>query len=507
MVPAMDQAGIHYRVEDDFPDYLRDESRQTGWADSISFPLSTDEIRDHLRYAEARRELVTLQGARTGITAGAVPEGGHVLNLSRMKRLLSVKKEPLPTVVVQPGLSLAEIRTAIREEIGSKWFFPPDPTETSASIGGMIACNASGARSFLYGAVRAYIHSLRVMLIDGSTLLIRRQANRASNRSFEITAECGRRIAGALPSYRLPSMKNASGYFAQDEMDLVDLFVGSEGTLGVVFEAELSLRPNPPVQFGLLAFLPDENGALAVVRRARAMARIKPETEGLAALEFFDERSLALVRNEPAGTELRLPEGPGVAVYLEYHGHQENFLEDRVASLSQHLEKCGADPETAWLATSEKEMERLKAFRHAIPEAVNRTIGERKKTNPGLTKLGTDLAVPDDRLDDVVRLYREGLDRLGLEHVIFGHIGNNHLHVNIIPRSTDEYEKGRQLYREWGRAVVRMGGTVSAEHGIGKLKREMLMEMYGPEGIEEMKRLKACFDPDSLLNRGNLFSY
>ena len=102
-------------------------------------------------------------------------------------------------------------------------------------------------------------------------------------------------------------------------------------------------------------------------------------------------------------------------------------------------------------------------------------------------------------------LYREGLERLGLENVIFGHIGDNHLHVNIIPRTAEEYEKGRNLYQEWACKVVKVGGTVSAEHGIGKLKREMLEEMYGPKAIEEMRELKRCFDPLGLLNRGNLF--
>ncbi|MFB3906213.1 MAG: FAD-binding oxidoreductase [Acidobacteriota bacterium] len=505
MMIGMGQTGIHYRVEQDFPDYLHDESRHVGWAESISFPASARDIRDHLAYARSKQEPVTIQGARTGVTAGAVPEGGHILSLSRMKEIVSLRRGTTASIVVQPGLSLAELRTTVREETGGKWFFPPDPTETSASVGGMIACNASGARSFYYGSFRRYVSRLRVMLIDGSVLVLQRGVNRSKDRSFEIATESGRTLRGLLPSYRLPSVKNASGYHVQDEMDLVDLLVGSEGTLGIVFEAELRLIPNPPVQFALLAFLPSEKWALATVRQVREQALAQPGRGGLVAIEFFDRAALDLVRAGPATVQLDLPECGGPALYFEYHGDGEDFLEKRVTELGQRLESGGVDLDNAWLAASEKEMERLKAFRHAIPEAVNRIIGERKNSAPEITKLGTDLAVPDQHLEEMMTTYREGLEQLGLEHVIFGHIGNNHLHVNILPKSADEYQAGRRLYREWTQAAVRLGGTISAEHGVGKLKREMLEEMYGSTAIEEMRQLKRLFDPPGLLNRGNLF--
>jgi D-lactate dehydrogenase (cytochrome) len=113
--------------------------------------------------------------------------------------------------------------------------------------------------------------------------------------------------------------------------------------------------------------------------------------------------------------------------------------------------------------------------------------------------------VPDAALDDVMALYHHGLDGSGLQHVMFGHIGNNHLHVNIIPDTMEEYQRGKNLYLQWASAVVKMGGTVSAEHGVGKLKTALLREMYGDAGISQMRALKALFDPDNLLDRGNLF--
>jgi D-lactate dehydrogenase (cytochrome) len=150
-------------------------------------------------------------------------------------------------------------------------------------------------------------------------------------------------------------------------------------------------------------------------------------------------------------------------------------------------------------------LEKMKQFRHAVPEQVNALIAERKRQHPGLTKLGTDLSVPDGRLKDVMALYRRDLQAAGLEHVIFGHIGNNHVHVNILPRDMRDYAAGKDLYRQWAQQVVAWGGSVSAEHGIGRLKKDLLAVMYGPEGIAAMRRLKALFDPANRLNPGRLF--
>ncbi len=132
-------------------------------------------------------------------------------------------------------------------------------------------------------------------------------------------------------------------------------------------------------------------------------------------------------------------------------------------------------------------------------------IAERKRRYPELTKLGTDLSVPDDKLKPVMRLYRDDLTSAGLEHVIFGHIGNNHVHVNILPRDMDEYATGKRLYRKWAEQVVAWGGSVSAEHGIGRLKKELLAIMYGAKAIEAMRQLKTCFDPAHSLNPSRLF--
>ncbi len=146
-----------------------------------------------------------------------------------------------------------------------------------------------------------------------------------------------------------------------------------------------------------------------------------------------------------------------------------------------------------------------KSFRHALPELVNAAIGERHKTYPGLTKLGTDMSVPDHRLADVLALYETDLAATDLDHLTFGHIGANHLHVNILPRTPADYDAGKALYLHWAESIIAWSGSISAEHGIGKLKRELFRQMVGEEALVQMHALKQIFDPRDLLSPGNLW--
>ena len=471
---------------------------------------------------------VTTQGARTGITGGAVPDGGHILNLSRMARVTGLRTNPDRTeffVTVEPGLPLCELRKMIQNRAfdtagwsaeslnalvlfreSGPFFFPPDPTETSASIGGMVACNASGACTYRYGATRKYVEALRVVLMDGDVISLRRGRENAKGRSFSVRTESGRLIEGVLPDYALPAVKNASGFYAEENMDLVDLFVGSEGTLGVFSSLELRLIPLPACRVGVMAFFPSDPAAIGFVTTIRGL----PPDRQPVAIEYFDCHALDLLRRQKlenpsfAGIPA-LPEAFHTAIYLEYHGG-EDAVTQAVGEVPDWMAGAGGNSEASWIADSDSALERFKLFRHAVPEAVNRVIDERRKQEPLMSKLGTDMAVPDRSLQDVMAMYRAGLNGAGLEYVIFGHIGNNHVHVNILPRSMEDFSRGKDLYLRWARRVIALGGTVSAEHGIGKFKVALLREMLGEEGIRQMREVKRVFDPSGLLNQGNLFA-
>jgi FAD/FMN-containing dehydrogenase len=259
-------------------------------------------------------------------------------------------------------------------------------------------------------------------------------------------------------------------------MDWIDLFCGSEGTLGIVLEAELQLLPKPDDLLTGVIFLDDDPAALNAVDAWRSL-------EGLRMLEYFDRNSLNFLRQ-------RFPEIParaGAALLIEQENGDIDFWAENA-------------PEDSWFAAGDNDRERFRKFRHALPELVNDTVRRR-----GFLKLNSDFAVPQRANRDMLARYHEGLRERGLDYVIFGHIGDAHVHINVLPKSQEEYTRGQELMLDFARYAVTLEGTVSAEHGLGKRKAHLLEIQYSPAQIEDMKAVKRRLDPSWLLNRGNLF--
>lgn len=512
----------------DYAGYLTDESRRSGRAAALAFPTTLGEVSGAVRLAGERGWDITVSNARTGIAAGAVPEGGLLLSLERLSRITGLRVDAAGDLVLrcQAGVALSEVQKSLRRgsfQDSASWseasrealealrqgpfFYPPDPTETGAAIGGTIACNASGAHTFLYGPTRPYVQALTVVLGDGRVLDLERGAARATSEGrFGVRQPDGTVRWGAVPHYAWPRTKNAAGYYAAPEMDLIDLFIGSEGTLGIIVEAEIRAIAAPEARCAVMTFWPDE---AAAVRFTRAV-RERRHDLGLEAVEYIDPNALALLRRRRAelgavsGVPECLPADAGSAIYLDIGttaARLDGVLEALCAAVTAH----GGDPEACWSAMAEDERERLRIFRHALPETVNALIAEVRRRHPGVTKLGTDMAVPDEALETVLALYRSRLDEARLPYVIFGHVGDNHLHVNILPQNPEDYARGRQLYRDFAGAVVAMGGSPAAEHGIGRLKTDFLEVLYGADGVAQMRAVKAILDPGGRLGAGILF--
>ncbi len=520
------------------PTYLMDESRLKGNANKLFFPISEEHIAGIIQSAIINKEKITLSGARTGITGGAVPNGGWLISFEKMNKILGMRWDAGKNAFflrVEPGVTLDNINNALLrkhfedaynwdtssqnalkkfQETPEKWIFPPDPTERSASIGGMVACNASGARTFHYGATRNYINRIKMLTGECISLdIIRGKIFADQNNTFIYRKPDGSPCEVALPCYQMPELKNASGYYYKPEMDIIDLFIGSEGTLAVFTEFELELIKAPELIIGIIGFFKSEQEALNFVIDARNENKKKATKDKpcVLAIEYFDYKALNLLRDEKAkkaesSAIPALPQNAHTAVYIEV-ASSENGIEEDVMFVMELLEKNGSSSDTAWSATTKEEEERLKAFRHALPETVNQRIAERALLHKGLTKLGTDFAVPDDYLKDIIKTYRHILDDSKLEYVMFGHIGNNHLHLNILPRDMNEYNFGKELYKQIAQEVVKIKGTVSAEHGIGKLKKSFLEMMYGKDVIAQFVKIKKAFDPNWMLNPGNLFEH
>lgn len=497
---------------EDLQNYLTDASNiQGGHASKLFIPESTEEIREIVREANVAGIPVTVSGARTGTVGGAVPFGGYVISIERLNKIKSIDREN-KIAVVEPGMILRDFQKAVDAE---GLFYPPDPTEWSCQIGGTVATNASGARSFKYGATRNYMMRLKVALADGDILDLRRGENGVRDDGIlSLMTASHHEIRAKLPTYRRPDVrKNVSGYFAEPGMDAIDLFVGSEGTLGIITEIELSVLPKPEGFFSGIVFFAKERNLLGFVNEVRALsfasrqcglgARFPTNGQDSSArtidatlLEYFDDRALKFISEKFP----EVPDGMAGAIFFEQETTAKN--EDTVfVAWNDLLEKQGADVDRSWFTTNEQDREKMREFRHGLPVSVNEFIARHKQR-----KVGTDTAVPDDRFAGFLKFYKEILKTSGIDYVIFGHIGDCHLHANLLPKNNEEAERARHIYGRCIAQAIMLGGCVSAEHGIGKLKPKYLNAMMGERYLNEMAELKRAFDPKGILGHGNMFT-
>ena len=494
----------------DYPDYLTDESRlsiKTADVDCIVWPEKEADVTAALEKARENDWPVTVSSARTGIVGAAVPLcGGMVISMEKMSKIGDAKQDAKTKewfLIVEPGALLCDIEKNLSTQKNPKLFYPPDPTEMSAAIGGTIATNASGARTFKYGATRNFVRRLRIALADGNILEIKRGdifADATGTITFSVKKK---EYKISVPDYSMPKTKNCAGYFAKPEMDLIDLFIGSEGTLGVITEAEIKVLEQKKDRLSLLSFFKSDKDGLNFVNSIRE--EIGKNIFDIEAIEFFGKNALKLLkeRREAGGTEIHEFPESDAAIYYEL-GFTEENLEEIFEKIDEMLQAVNCSTDASWAGMDAEETKKIKEFRHAVPETINQIIGERKREIPKLHKIGTDLAVPEENFKTILKFYRETLDAARLQYAIFGHIGDNHLHVNMLPGNENELTEAKKYYKVFAEKAVELGGTVSAEHGIGKLKKDFLELLYGEKGIEEMRKVKDVLDPDFMLGRDTI---
>ncbi|UCE54168.1 MAG: FAD-binding oxidoreductase [Desulfobacterales bacterium] len=517
-------------ISSEYPTYLTDESKLSPEPfDYLFFPMDEAELAAIFKQMSERKQKVTIAGARTGLVGGCVPRKGALVSLENFDRINTLYYDGNADewrIRCQCAVNLRSLQAQITsrnfpdlqrcgdqavlnalsrfKEDPANYFYPPDPTEMSASIGGTVATNASGARTFRYGPTRDWVRGIRVLLPNGEILSIPRGKYFASPAGeFTVFDSKGNDLRIKLPSYRMPRTKNTAGFFTEPQMDLIDLFIGSEGCFGVITEVTVALLKRTE-KISMIQFLNSDEQAIDLVNALRNEKRVQ-----LDFLEFYSGNALDLLRQrqlqDPKSVDMPIiPDQAGAALFFEFSFDSMADSLDYTA-LEETLKDCGASLSDSWAAYENRELQRLKDFRHILPETINTIIAERKKQYPELHKLGTDLAVPDERLQDMWQIYTDTLDTADLQWVAFGHIGNNHIHINILPRNVSELQKGLELYQKFAAKAVEFGGTVSAEHGIGKMKIKFLELMYSPDQINEMRAVKSALDPESLLNPGNLF--
>ena len=428
--------------------------------DLVARPESVDDVVELVRKAVSDRISITCAGAQTSTTGASITDTGMLLSLRSLDRI-SAPDEKARTIKVEPGALVGEIK---RTAAAAGLLFAPDPTsEEESTIGGAIACNASGARTFKYGATRRHVRALKVVMASGELLEFRRS-------DLE---------------------KNTVGYaFAHDP---IDWFIGSEGTLGIIVEAELSLLPLPRHVIGLAVLFKAERDALNFVIATRESSTVSARC-----IEYFDERAIEIARSSASGG--MVPADAGAMVYVE-----EEISDDLDSTLGRWLElieAVAADFEPL-VFDGEARLREARQIRHSIPATMNER-GNRYR-NSGGRKVSTDWAVPYRKLPEAIQAARALVKELGIEEpVIYGHAGNGHPHQNFIARDARELTTIERVVEETLKKVLALKGTVAAEHGIGKIKRRWLPLQMNPLQISMMTAVKRELDPNGILAPGNI---
>jgi D-lactate dehydrogenase (cytochrome) len=492
----------------------------------LSRPSSEEELCTLLEYASQEQLPVTVAGGQTGVTgAKNATCGGIILSMENMRSVKSREGYHSITQKTEQG----DITYALREDKKEAIFpagvllrtmdqllsteecwYPPNHTEQSALLGGSVATHGTGSRSFGFGATRNYITSLHAALMNGALLSNNRGDVFAQQGVLSFSTNASGHSSVTLPTYRMPAIKNAAGLYVKPDMEVIDLFIGSEGSLGVFTEIGIRVLPRRPIETGLLFFAHDKD-AFAFAEACRLHKADPAAYEenplqsalGFFTLEYFDANALRI-----APASHGVPANACAGIEIEYFSGDAATVE----TLMRLYDAYGAID--SWHG------EQIIAFRHSIPATVNEIV-----RGHGMKKLATDFTVPHEKYremhatyENVAQEFQEycrNLDGAEMIHSgLWGHIGDDQVHFNFIPRSERETTYAQTLYLQLLHSAVALGGTVSGEHGVGKKQLEingttcpLLWFMYRNNGIEEIRAVKRTFDPAFLLNRGTMVPY
>jgi D-lactate dehydrogenase (cytochrome) len=514
----------HDDVSVEYSQYLDDESGIIkGKADRIYFPTSEVQIQTIMKQALEMKIPLTVSGGGTGISGGRVPLTGWILATDKIrsvsdknaswwsdpdsKQQYQVKliehddQNALLTVPV--SMPLQSIQEYLRE---NDWFYLPDTTERSSFIGGNVATNASGARCFKYGSTRNWVHSLRVVLPNGSLLQLDRDQDNGSITSDFINLKCeGEMICIPRPTYSIPNVtKNVAGPVIRDDMHPIDLFIGTNGIFGITTEVTLRLKRAPHQIISMIVFCRSMDQALELIQLCQQQ-RSRQNFPIPMSVEYLDDRASNIMKMK----DDQIPDETKSIVMLEQDIYSAPEMELALEYWAQKFDELNI--KDTFIAQTHKEIEHHKELRHHVPEFI---ISLTKSLGQALVV--TDYAVPENKIreiftyavekgDEFEEFQNSSKDILG--YAFFAHAGDSHIHLSLIPQSNYEAEYANSMMVAIMRKIVKMGGTIAAEHGLGKKKFEgkpALHLQYGESGIEEVTAMKIAIDPYKLLNPNNL---
>jgi len=466
-------------MDDTYHEYLKDESKMRGAADSISFPESEAEIGKILQVMRENQMPVTIQGGKTGVVGSAVPSRGHIMNLSHMNKVKSffIAEEGKAFLKVEPGITLKELRKAIdRLETPKAFFWPPDPSESTATVGGIASTDAKGICFQLYGKTVSYVAGIRVMNAEGS----------------------------------IRDLKKGQGAIVinGESKDLLDVYLGGEGMYGVITELTLRLIPKPREIWGIGFFFEDREDGMSFSDQLKATS-FEVQGAKIAAMEYLDHTILnALEIHKNNMTKLkRIPDVAthiAAMVYVEIHGDQEDAIEEIAAALMTIGSGFNGDPDKTWAFSGEPEIDKMRDLLCAAAETAIFHIEKVRSEDPRITKLGIDISLEGVGLKTWVSRIEKTLQKENLNAGYWGHIGSNRLHIDILPGSYGEFVKGKALFETWAERFPAALGNAITSYGIGKLKKSIFLKTASQACIQELHQLKKQLDTHNLWNPGNM---
>lgn len=441
--------------------------------DAVFRASSVKEIQELLYYCHAKKIPVTCCGARTSMTGSSVSDTGIVMSLEKLSGIVEVNASDL-AVTVLPGTILGEMQRAVEAE---GFFYPPSPTSRNeCTVGASIITNATGDTTFKYGSTRRYVNELTVVMADGTL----RKFTRKNPPPLEF--------------------KNKAGYFLNGEE--IDYFIGSEGTLGIVVEAQLKLLEGvPEFMTFMIPFLSNVD-ALHFISTHAQHGRISPRT-----MEYVDEAAARIMRTHSSFPKLSDDARAFVICQQEFLvGGEDDAIDAWLSVLyTVHTQQGAASlTDSVIVARTGAEQDKVTTWRHHIPSIVAEKHRELQMSGGG--KVGTDWWVPLPQMMEMMSWIYSESDNLNIPYIAFAHLGNGHPHVNYLTRNPDEKERAKVLVVESCRRAVAVGGGVAGEHGIGKLKRDLLAIQHPQNIIDEMRALKSKYDPQWILAPGNIFN-
>lgn len=478
--------------------YFKDWSNMEGFADLLVRPKNNIECAIILKTCYTCNILLTVSAGKTNLTGSATPRGGVILSTSLMtepniKLDLNNKDASSPV-----GIPLETFRNKVLELSNHALYYPADPTSRNdAFVGGTLSTNASGFVPGEKGATRYWVKEIEFLLPNGDLIDIKRGQYISNNGVFTLEYD-DKSIQLTIPTYKRPKIKNASGLYSDvnGKVDLIDLIIGSEGILGIITSCRLGLDNNPKNKLELFISLQNESEAIHFHDFLNNY--LNDDLSQITAMEYFGYNSQNYMNHK----EFLFSNEDDVGIYLQIPIYNES-MDSKIEEWTKIFQSFNAEIDLDKIIVLNDPGNWNKFFeaRHSIPDnALTKT------QRLGGVSIITDTIVPKDKFRLYLEKVHTKLKKSNIEYLLFGHLGDCHLHFHLIPTKKQEKES-LEIYDYLIDLSSKLGGVYSAEHGTGKRKRNDFKKCYGTEAVEMVKKLKNTIDPNNYLNRGNLISY